>query len=151
MKLLSKVVGESHDENKFLHKLFLTNTQVSKFGEAFANGSSANIKSSKTQLPKIGQSGGFLGRLLGQILKIGLSLIGNVLKPLANNVLVPLGLTAATSVTDAAIHKKIFGSGMRLSGLANQRKLIITNKEMNNIMKMVNSLEESSLLVKSVS
>ena len=50
---------------------------------AFANSLSANIKISKTQLRKIGQSGGFLGRLLGPLLKTGLLLMGNILKPLA--------------------------------------------------------------------
>ena len=91
LNLSSNIVGDSNDENIFLHKLLLTNTQVSKLREAFANGSSANIKSSKTQLHKIGQSGGFLGRLLGPLLKTGLPLIGNVLKPLAKNVFIPLG------------------------------------------------------------
>ena len=60
---------------------------------------------------KIGQSGGFLGRLLGPLLKTGLPLIGNVLKPLAKSVLIPLGLTAAAAATGATIHKKMFGSG----------------------------------------
>ena len=55
---------------------------------------------------KIGQSGGFLGRLVGPLLKTALPLIGNVLKPLAKSVLIPLGLTAAASATDAAIHNK---------------------------------------------
>ena len=64
LKISSNVVGDSNDENKFLHKLLLTNTQVSKLCKALANGSSANIKLYKTQLHKIGQSGGFLGRLL---------------------------------------------------------------------------------------
>ena len=58
---------------------------------------------------KIGKSVGFLGRLLGPLLKTGLPLMGNVLKPLAKKVLTLLGLTAA-SATNAAIHKKIFGS-----------------------------------------
>ena len=66
--------------------MLLTNTQVSKLRKAFANNSSANIKLSKTQLHKIGQSGGFLGRPLGPLLKTGLPLIGNVLKPLAKSV-----------------------------------------------------------------
>ena len=52
------------------------------------------------------QSGRFLGRLLGPILKTRLLLIKNVIKPLAKNVLIPLGLTAAASATDAGIHKK---------------------------------------------
>ena len=142
-KISSNVVGDSNDENNFPHKLLLTNTQVSKLRKAFANNSSANIKLSKTQLHKIGQSGGFLGRLLGPLLKTGLPLIGNVLKPLAKSVLIPLGLTTAASATDAAIHKKMFGSG--------NTTLIISNEEMNDIMKIVKSLEESGLLINGVS
>ena len=95
MKLLSNFVGGSNDENNFPHKLLLTNTQVLRLCKAFAYGSSANIKSSKTQLPKIGQSRGFLGRCLGPFLNSGFSLIGNVLIPLAKRVFMPLGLTAA--------------------------------------------------------
>ena len=52
------------------------------------------------------QSGGFLGKLLGPLLKTGWTLIKNVIKPLAKSVLIPLGLTAATSAADAGIHKK---------------------------------------------
>ena len=70
--------------------------------KAFANGSLTNIELSKTQLRKIGQSVGFLGRLLKPLLKTGLPLIKNVLKPLAKSVLIPLGSTA-TSAKDAAI------------------------------------------------
>ena len=70
-------------------------------------------------------------------------LIENVLNTLAKSVLIPLGLTAAAPATDAAIHKKIFGSGVT--------KLIISVEEMNDIMKIVKSLEESSLLTKGVS
>ena len=142
-KISSNIVGDSNDQNNFPYKLLLTNTQVSKLYKAFANGSSANIKLSKTQLHKIGQSGGFLGRLLGPLLKTGLPLIGNVLKPLAKSVLIPLGLTAAASATDAAIHKKMFGSG--------NTTLIISNEEMNDIMKIVKTLEEFGLLIKGVS
>ena len=96
LKISSNVVGDSNDENNFLHKLLLTNTQVSKLRNAFANGSSANVTLSKTQLQKIGQSGGFLGRLLGSLKKTGLF----------------LELTAVASATDIPIHKKIFGSGV---------------------------------------
>ena len=60
---------------------------------------------------KIEQWGGFLGILLGPLLKTGLPLIGNVLKALTESVLIPLGLTAAAAATDAAIYKKIFRSG----------------------------------------
>ena len=127
LKISSNVVGGSNDENNFPHKLFITNTRVSKLRKAFENGLSANIKLSKTQLHKIGQSRWFLGRLLRPLLKTWLPLIGNVLKLLAKSVLIPLGLTAATSATDAAIHKKMFGFGTTTS--------IISNEKMNDIMK----------------
>ena len=100
LNLSSNIVGDSNDENNFPHKLLLTNTHVLKLCKGFANNSSANINLSKTQLNKIGKSGGFLGRLLGPLLKNGLSLIGNVLKTLVKSVLMPLGLTAAASATD---------------------------------------------------
>ena len=138
LKISSNVVGDSNDEHNFSWKL-LTNTQVSKLHKAFANNSSANIKLSKTQLHKVGQSGGFLDRLLGSFLKSGLPLIGNLPKPLAKIVLISLRLTTAASATDAAIHKKMFGSGMTT--------LIISNEEMNHIMKIVKYLEESVLVI----
>ena len=53
------------------------------------------------------QSGGFLSRLLDPLLKTGLPLIKNVIKPLAKSVLIPLGLTAAASAADGGIHKNI--------------------------------------------
>ena len=122
--------------------MFLTNTQVSRLRKAFANNSSANTKFSKTQLHKIEQSGGFLGRILGSLLKNRLYLMKNVLK-CTKSVLIPLGLTAAASATVAAIHKKMFESGTMT--------LIIFNEEMNDVVKIVKSLEESGLLLKSVS
>ena len=132
LKISSNVVGDSNDKNNFLHKLFLTNIQVSRLRKVFANGSSTNIKVSKTQLHLIGQSG-FLGRLLAPLLKTRLSLIRNVLKQLAKSVLIPLGLTAVESATDAAIHKKMFGS--------DATTLIISNEEMNDFMKIVKFLK----------
>ena len=84
----------------------MTNTQVSKLRKAFTNNSSANIKFLKTQLHKIGQLGGFLVRRLGPLLKTGLPLIGNVLKPLAESILIPLELTAAASARDALFIRK---------------------------------------------
>ena len=117
LKISSNIVGDSNDENNFPHKLLLTNIQVLRLCKAFANNSSANIKSSKTQLQKIEQSERFLDRRLGPLIKTGLPLTGNVLKPLAKSVLVSLRLTAAASITDTGIHKKMFGSGRRPSGL----------------------------------
>ena len=103
---------------------------------------SANIKLSKSQVHKIGQSGRFLGRILGPLLKTGLPLIGSVLKPLSKIVLIPLELTASASATDTAIHKKMFGSGVTA--------LIISTEEMIDYMKIVKSLEKSGLLIKGV-
>ena len=73
----------SDNETNFPHKLLLTNRQVVNLRKAFANHLSTDIKLSKTQLSKMIQSGGFLGRLLGPLLKTGLPLIKNVIKPLA--------------------------------------------------------------------
>ena len=71
------------------------------------------------------QSGGFLGRLLETLLKTALPLMKNVVKPLAESVLILLGLTAAASAADTGIHKEMLGSGVAVS--------IISNKEMNDI------------------
>ena len=68
----------------------------------------------------------------------------SVIKPLAKSVLVPLGLTAATSVADVGIHKKILGSGH------NSTTLIMSNNEMEDISKIIRSLEDSRLLLKGV-
>ena len=81
------------------------------------------------------QSGGFLGKLLGPLLKTGLPLIKNVIKPLAKSVLIPLGLTAAASAADAGMHKKILESGH------NNITLIISNDEMDDILKKLNLLK----------
>ena len=111
LNLSANIIGGYNNENNLPNKLLLTNTHNSKLGKAFANNFSANIKLSKTEWHKIGQSGGFLGRLLGPLLKTELPLMENVLKLLAKSVLIPLGLTSAASVTDASINKKMFKSG----------------------------------------
>ena len=99
LRLSSNMVGD--DETNFPHKLLLTNRQVSNLRKVLGNYLSIDIKLSKTQLSKMIHS-----RLLGPLLKTGLPLIKNVIKPLARSVLIPLGLTAATSAADAGIHKK---------------------------------------------
>ena len=111
LRLSSNAIGDSDDKINFPHELLLTNRQVANLRKAFANYLSTDIKLSKTQISKMIQSGGFLGRLLGPLLKTGLPLIKNVIKLLAKSVLIPLGLTAAASAADAGIHKKILGSG----------------------------------------
>ena len=99
------VFGNSDDETNFPHKSLLTNRQVANLRKAFANDISTDIKLSKTQLSKMIQSGGFLGRLLGLLLRTGLPLMKSAIKPLAKGVLVPLGLTSAASAADTGIHK----------------------------------------------
>ena len=93
LRLSSNMIGDN--ETNFSQKLLLTNRQVWNLRNAFANNSSTGIKLLKTQLSKMIQSGGFLGRLMGPLLKTGLLIIKNVIKPLAKTVLIPLGLTEA--------------------------------------------------------
>ena len=98
------------------------------------------------------QSGGFLGRLLGPLLKTGLPLIKNVIKPLAKSVLLPLGLTAAASRADAAIHKNFYGSGKHYSDWASHDNtiLLISNNEMKKNIEIIEFLEDSSFLPEEV-
>ena len=138
--------ANSGDNTNFPHELLLTNRQVPNLRKAFAKNASTDIKLSKTQLSKMIQSGGFLSRLLSPLLRTGLPLMESVIKPLAKNVLLPLGLTAAASAADAGIHTKILGSGHN-----NDTTLIISNDEMDNILEIVKSLEDSGALLKEVS
>ena len=104
--IIMNMIGNSDDEINFSHKLLLTNRQVANLHKAFANNSSTDIKVSKTQISKMIQSGGFIGTLLGPLLKKGPPLMKNIMKPLIKSVLIPLGLTAAASAADAGMHKK---------------------------------------------
>ena len=124
--------------NDLPHELLLTTRQKTKLRNAFNNNMSTDIKLSKAQVSKIIQSGGFLGSLLSK-------LAGPLMKvtvPLAKNIPAPLGITAAASVIDAEIQKKIHSSGTIV--------LIISNKEMSGIMKIVQALEDSNVLLKGV-
>ena len=102
---------------------------------------STDIKLSKVQIKKIIQSGGFLRKLLGPLLKTVLPLLKSVVKPLGL-----LGLTAASSAIDAGVPKKILGSGCT----SKTTTLIIPNKEMNDTMKIIQALENSGILLKGV-
>ena len=104
LRLSSNMIGDN--EPNFPHKILLTNRQVANLDKAFANKSSTDINLSKTQISKMIQSGGFLGRLLGPLLKTGSPLMKNVIKPLTKSVLISLGLTEAASAANARIHKK---------------------------------------------
>ena len=127
---LSNVIGNSNDDTNFPHKLLITNGQVLRLRKALANNSSANINLSKAQLSKIGQTRGFIGRILGPLLlKTGLHLIKDVLKTLAKSISIPLGLTAAASARDETVQNQIFEYGMAT--------LIIINQETDDIMNSV--------------
>ena len=104
----------------------------SNLRKAFANHTSTDIKLSKAQLTKM-QRGGFL-RFLALLLKSELPLLKSVIKPLG-----VLGLTAAASATDSAINKKVLGSG-------NHTTLIISNDDMQDLLRILKSLEDSGLL-----
>ena len=136
LRLSSNMVGNSDDEINFSHKLLLTNRQTLSLRKAFNNHTSADIKFSKAQLTKM-QKGGFLEFLM-PLLKSELPLLKSVVKPLGM-----LGLTAAASATDAAINKKILGSG-------NHTTLIISNDDMQDILKIVKSLTDSGILLNGI-
>ena len=120
------------------HELLLTTRQSTKLRNAINNNSATDMKLSKAQIKKLIQSGGLLGKLLSK-------LVGPLMKvalPLAKNVLAPLGLTDAMSAIDGSIQKKIHSSGI---------KLIIEQEDMNDIMKIIEALENSGILLKGVS
>ena len=124
--------------------MLLTTRQNTKLRNVLNNNSATDIKLSKTQIKKIIQSGGFLGKLLsklaGPLMKVAM--------PLAKNILAPLGLTTAMSAIDGSIQKKIHGSGeTKGAGV----KLIIEQEDMKDIMKIIKALENSGILLKGVS
>ena len=131
LRISSNMVSNSNDNTNFPHELLLTNRQVANIRKAFAKNTSNNIKLSKTQLSKMMQSEGFLGNLF-------VKLAGSLMK-----VAMPLAKNVAMSAIDGSIKKKVFGSGTTT--------LIISNDEMNDILKIVKSLENSGLLLKGVS
>ena len=121
--------------NNLAHELLLTTRQTTKLRNAIENNLQTDIKLPKARISKIIQSGGFLGKILGPLLKTGLPLLKSVIKPLGL-----LRLTAASSAIDAGIQKKIYGSGTTT--------LVISNEEMNYIMKIAQALEDSNILLK---
>ena len=118
------------------HRLLLTKRQKTKLRNTFNNNISTDLKLSKAQISKLIQSGGFLESLLSKLVDP----LMKVAVPLAKNVLAPIGFTAAVSVIDAGMQKKIRDSGTTT--------LITSNEEMNAIMKVVQALEDSNILLK---
>ena len=100
-----------NNNTNFPYKFLLNNRQVSSLHKAFANNSLINVNLSKTRPSKIMQSGGFLNRILGPLLKVGLPLMKNILKPMAKILLIPLGLTAAPSAGNVQFIKKVLEFG----------------------------------------
>ena len=86
MRLSSNMIGDLDDETNFPQRLLLTNEEVANLRKTFANNSSADIKLSKTQVSKMIQSRAEFGRVLGPLLKTGLTLMKNLIKPLAKMV-----------------------------------------------------------------
>ena len=120
--------------NNLPHELLLTARQTTKLRNAIENNTATDIKMPKAQISKIIQSGGFLGSLLGKI-------AGPLMKvavPLAKNILHPLVITAAASAIGAGIQKRTHGSGTTT--------LILSNEEMNDIIKFAQAFEDSNIL-----
>ena len=128
---------KNFNKDEFPHELSLTTRQNTKLCNAINNNLATDIKLSKAQIKKLIQSGGFLGKLLsklaGPLMKVAM--------PLAKNVLAPLGLTAAMPAIDGSIQKKIHESGI---------KLIIEEDDMKDILKIIEALENSGILLKGV-
>ena len=129
---------KNFDKDELPHELLLTTRQITKLRNAINNNLATDIKLSKAKIKTLIQSGGFLDKLLSK-------LVGPLMKaalPLAKNVLAPLGLTAAMSAIGRSIQKKIYGSGI---------KLIIEEEDMKDIMKTIEALENSGILLKGIS
>ena len=124
--------------NDLPHELLLTTRQKTKLKNAFNNNMSTDLKLSKAQISKMIQSGGFLGSLLS---KLAVSLM-KVAIPLAKHVLAPLGITEAATAIDVGIQKKTHVSATTT--------LIILNKETNDMIKIVQTVEDSNILLKAV-
>ena len=126
---------KNFNKDELPHELLLTTRQNTKLRNAINNNLATDMKLSKAQIKKLIQSGGFLVKLLsklaGPLMKVAM--------PLAKNVLAPLGLTAAI---DGSIQKMIHSSGV---------KLIIEEKDMNDIMKIIEALENCGILLKGIS
>ena len=127
------------NKNELPHELLLTTRQNTTLRNVVNNNMAADIKLSKAQIKKLIQSVGFLGNLLSKLA----GPLMEVAMPLAKNVLVPLGLTAAMSAIDGSIQKKMHGLGTTTSNIASE--------DMDDIMKIIEALENSGILLKGVS
>ena len=118
--------------------MFLTQTQINKLREKVANNMSTDIKLGKSQTNKLIKEGGALGSILATFLR-------KLIKPgisLGKNILAPLGLSATMSAADAAIQKKMYGSGTKT--------VKFSNKDLNDMTKIVKAFEDPDVLMKVV-
>ena len=139
VKLWDSQLNQLKAGNNLMEIVYLMTTrQRMKLRNAFENNMPINIKLSRAQISQIIQSGRFLGSLFSKI-------AGPLMKlavPLAKNNLDPLGITAAASAINAGIQKKIHSSGTTA--------LLISNEEMNDIMKIVQALKYCNILLKGI-
>ena len=134
-----RLSNKNFNKNQLLHELYLTPGQMEKLIDKIKNNMSTDIKLSKVQINRIMKEGGNLGKLL-------MSFLSKFIKPaisIGKNILAPFRLSAAMSATDAAIQKKMYGSG--------NTTLIISNDDMNDLIKIVTALEEHDILLKGIS
>ena len=139
VKLWDSQLNQLKAGNNLMEIVYLIATrQRAKLRNAFENNMPINIKLPRAQISQIIQSGRFLGSLFSNI-------AGPLMRlavPLARNNLDPLGITAAASAIDAGIQRKIHSSGTTA--------LLISNEEMNDIMKIVQALNYSNILLKGI-
>ena len=137
-EIILRLGMKNFNKDELPHKLFLTTRQSTKLRNAINNNMATNIKLSRAQIKKLIKSGGFLGNLLsrlaGPLMKVAM--------PPAKNVLAPLILTAAMSAIDGEIKKKLRGEDI---------KLVVEDEDMNDIMKIIEALEKSDILLDGVS
>ena len=134
-----RIRNKNFNKNQLIHELYLTQRQFEKLIDKIKNNMSTDIILSKLQINKIIKEGGNLGKLL-------MSSLPKLIKPaisLGKNILAPLGLSAAMSTTDAAIQEKMYGWG--------NKTLIISDNDMNDLIRIVSALEEHDILLKGTS
>ena len=128
--------NKNFNKNQLIHELYLTEQQLNKLRKKIESNMSTDIKLSKVQINKIIKEDGNLGRLLMHFLP-------KLVKPaisIVKNILAPLGLSVAMSATDDAIQKKMYSSG--------NKALIISNDDLNDLIKIATTLEEHDILLK---
>ena len=137
------MISNTTDEVNFLHKSVLTNGKIESFCKTLTYDFSANMKLSTTHFSKKIYVGEFPGTNIGTLMKAGLPLIKNIIKPLAKGLPVPLRLIAAAPPPDASFLQIILVSGTT--------PLLISSKEKEDVKKIIRYFEEFDLLIHYVS